>query len=516
MPGVKAILIALIAGALTNLALAPFQLWPALIVAFTLLGLAFDFWNLEGKGLKGRLWRGFLVGQAFGFAYLAISLNWIANALLVDAERYGWLVPLAQLALPFGLALFYGLAGLVAGLVWQSGLGRIFALAFALAGADYLRSFVLTGFPWNNLVQGLAGSTPLMQSLAYIGPNGTTLMMVLVFAAPLALLGREKILRERLYAICAFLILVGALTYGTMRLREPMQVADQVVRIVQPNVAQKDKWQPENRIDITKNLLDLTEPESPRPTMVVWPEVALPFYMQTDNAVLGAIGVRLRAEDLLVTGALRFDPVPDREPRVFNGLLVVDTNGLIAATYDKHHLVPFGEYVPMKKLLSRLGFEEVVEGPGGFSEGHGPETVALPPPFPTISPMICYEVIFPHQVVAAHGPRPQLLLNVTNDAWYGDTAGPRQHLAQARMRAVEQGLPLVRSANTGISALIDPYGRVVRSLPLNSAGAIEAALPKAMPKTPYAHNGETPFLILMGLIFLGLGRRFVRRIRRRV
>lgn len=507
MNAAVAIFFALGAGALATLALAPLGLWFALLAAIPLLGLGFDFWIEEGASLKARLRRGFIIGQAFGFAYLALSLGWIANALLVDAARYGWLVPLAKIGLPFGLALFYGLAGALAALLWRAGVGRIFALALALALADYLRSFVLTGFPWNNLVQGLTGITPLMQTLSLVGPNGLGLIAVLVFAAPLAFIGSKGRRGTVLYGAFSLALFGGMFSYGMARLQTPLDISGQIVRIVQPNVAQADKWQPENRIDITKKLLALTTPETDKPTLVVWPEVALPFYMQNDPAVLAAIGVHLPPSDVLVTGALRFDTVPGREPRVYNGLMVIDTNGLIAATYDKHHLVPFGEYVPLKSLLSKLGFEKIVEGPGGFSEGGGPETLALPGVLPTISPLICYEVIFPNRVVASVGPRPDVLLNVTNDAWYGNSAGPPQHLAQARMRAVEQGLPLVRSANTGISALIDPYGRIVRSLPLNEAGAIEAALPRALETTLYVQYGEWPFLVLSGLIFLGLFRR---------
>lgn len=493
------------AGALSAFAMAPHYLWFLYFLSFPVLAFAVDAWVNDAASWHKRLRRGFWPGLAFGFGFLALSLGWVGNALLVDADRYGWLLPLAQYGLPFGLALFFGVGTALAGLVWSAGFGRPFALAAGLGISEWLRGNILTGFPWNAPSQALADTPVLMQGFALVGPEAMTVLLVLAVTAPMGLMGavlmgKRSYLRPGLVLSPTILILGGLAAYGAVRLAEPVVYSDVTVRVVQPNIAQKDKWQANQRTHITRTLLDLTPIENGEgPGMVIWPEAATPYFLQNAPAVLAAIGSQLREGQVLVTGTPRHSPIgADGTANTYNGILVVNALGSIINKYDKHHLVPFGEYVPLKSLATRLGLEAVVDGPGGFSEGPGPQTLALGSGLPSISPLVCYEVIFASAVVDKT-QRPDLLINVTNDAWYGLSAGPPQHLAQARLRAVEQGLPLVRAANTGISAIIDPYGRVIDLLPLNVRGAIERQMPQRLQATAFGLLGNLIFFVLLAL-----------------
>lgn len=488
------------AGALSALAMAPYFYWFVFLLTFPLLVLALGAWVSADLKWHKRLRRGFWPGLAFGFGYLALSLGWVGNALLVDADRYGWLLPFAQYGLPFGLALFFGIGAALAALVWSPGWGRPFALAAGLGLSEWLRGNILTGFPWNAPSQALADTPVLMQAFALVGPEAMTVVLIFAAAAPVMLVGASNNWWRVLAVAPTALIFGGLSLYGAVRLSEPVAVSDVTVRVVQPNIAQKDKWRPEERIRIVRTLIDLTAIESKGgPGLVIWPEAATPFFLQDDPAALAVIGSQLREGHVLATGTPRYERVgAGQQAHTYNGMLFVNSLGSIIGHYDKHHLVPFGEYVPLKDFAAKLGLQALVDGPGGFSEGPGPQTIALGGGLPSLSPLICYEVIFPAKVTK-RDDRPSLLVNVTNDAWYGLSAGPPQHLAQARLRAVEQGVPLVRAANTGISAIIDPYGRVVNLLPLNRQGAIEEKMPQALKVTPFAMYGSIFIFGLLGL-----------------
>ncbi len=523
--GWRRALMAFVVGAASALAFAPFNILPLMFVSLTLLVWLIDGIGSPGPGVSGKhggwasgLGAAFVIGWSFGFGFFLAGLYWIGAAFLVEAEQFAVFLPLAIVALPAGLALFYGGAVALAWVFWSQGGARIFALAFAFAGADWLRGHILTGFPWNLIGHSLTGYMPLIQGVAYIGAYGMTLLAVVICASP-ATLGTPdpgKGQSRLVMPVLGLILFVALILVGVQRTaRGPDQLAmvpDVRLRIVQPNVAQEDKWQLENRSRIFADLVNLSD-RATSPgisgvrdvTHVIWPETAPPFLLDETPEALSAIAAMLPDGTGLVTGAIRREPSGSDTQRVFNSILVVDSNADILDRYDKVRLVPFGEYLPFRSLLQWLGFEQLTRVRTGFSTGSAGALLDVPG-LPPALPLICYEVIFGGQIVDP-ARRPGVILNVTNDAWFGISTGPYQHLQQARIRAVEEGVPLVRAANTGISAIVDPFGRVLQSLPLGIAGVIDTGLPEALPPTIYARYGDRimfALLALAGLIgFIG-------------
>lgn len=523
-PGWARALTAVLAGAVGALAMPPFGFWPALAVALT-----FGVWLIDGSVAGGRLprlrmaGRAALAGWLWGFGYFVAGLWWLGSAFLVEADVFAWLLPFGVLGLPALLAFFPAAGFGLAALLWSPGPSRLLVLGLALTASEWLRGHLFTGFPWNVFGMALGQNLLLMQSASVIGLWGLTLVAILVLASP-ALLGTEEGGRGRvgpLAAAAACLALMAA--FGSIRLSGGAvpPVAGVKLRIVQPNLPQDAKFRPSNGPTILRSYLALSDrATSPTTTgladvnLLVWPESAFPFLLHREPNALSQIAAILPRGATLVTGAARQgEGLPGEEAgRYFNAIQVVDSDGAITATYDKIHLVPFGEYVPhvLDATLRALGLRQFVHMPGGFAPGDRRAPLRIPG-LPAASPTICYEAIFPDEV-AVDGPRPGWILNVTNDAWFGDTPGPYQHFAQARLRAVEQGLPLVRAANTGISAVVDPFGRVVASLPLGSEGVLDASLPGAIGAPPAARFGTLVALALCtvaaaGAIAGALGRR---------
>lgn len=464
-------------GALAAAALPPLHLVP-------LLWLAFPGLLLLAGSRPG--WRGaFGVGWAWGFGHFLAGLYWISNALLTEAERFAWLVPVAVPAIAAVLAVFVAVPVALARL-WPAGWPRVVAFSGLWTVAELARGVVLTGFPWNLLGTVWAfGALPL-QGAAWIGVHGLSALTVLLACLPL-IGGRAA------WAVGGA-ILAGGAAVGLIRLAAPEPPPGPVaIRIVQGNIAQAHKWREELRLAHFRRYLGLTAGVPPAgpdegPVVVVWPETASPYLLDTDATARSLAAGVLPDGGVLLAGTMRLERREGGSPpvRVWNSLVAIGTDADLLAVYDKHHLVPFGEYVPLRWLLP---VETVVPGNLDFSAGPGLATIALEgrgvPPF---SPLICYEVIFPGRVVAA-GRRPAWLLNLTNDAWFGVSSGPYQHLAAARLRAVEEGLPLVRAANTGVSAVFDARGRRVAGLGLNRTGVVAAPLPAPRPPPPFARFG---------------------------
>jgi apolipoprotein N-acyltransferase len=497
--------LAIVLGACATAAFAPLFLVPLLIPAFT--GLV---WLVDGAR---RPRTAFAIGWSFGFGHMATGLSWIGLAFLVDAERFGALMPVAVALVAIGIGLFPGFAVLGAYLCGWRGPARIVWLAVAWLAVEWLRSWVLTGFPWNLVGNVWVFWPPMIQLAALTGVWGLSLVTVLAAAAPALLAdpngADRKALRAR-YAVVAgaFGLLVAAGVGGAIRLAGAPPPGEPTVpgvrlRLVQASIAQSTKWEPKLRREHVIEQMRLTVgPGFDRITDVIWPETAVPFLLDGDEDLRRTLGRVVPPGGVLITGAPRGDP-QNGAGKVWNSVLALDPQGEILAIYDKHHLVPFGEYVPLRSFL---GIDKLAPGNIDFSAGPGPVTISLPglPPF---SPLICYEAIFPGQVVAPGRPRPAWMLNVTNDAWFGTSLGPYQHFASARMRAVEEGLPMVRAANTGISAVVDGYGRVVARLGLNRVGVLDAALPQALPHiTLYAdigtiiRNWSVALLVLAGAV----------------
>lgn len=504
LKGARRAVFAVLLGAVSVLAFAPVHAWPVLFLTFGGLVWLLDGCHAGHSSLAPRLKCATLIGFWFGFGYFLAGLYWIAEAFLVEPWRHGWIIPFAMTALPGGMALFFAAACALAMLLWLPGVGRVFALAIAFGLAEFARGHVLTGLPWNLVGYGLLGNGPMMQLASLFGVYALSIIAVILFASPAAISAPEgsNLAGGRGgLALAAFLLVLlglGAL-WGERRLAEAKPASTSVrLRIVQADIDQANKWRPENGAEIFTEYLDLTKSGGKTPgldgiTLVIWPETAVPFLLTEASDALLAIGEVLPEGTSLLVGSARIVEEPDAQgqlasTRIYNSLLVIDDTGRVLSGYDKIHLVPFGEYLPFQDFLERLGVMQLTGVRGGFSAGSGPRLLQIPGA-PPASPLICYEIIFPDDVTEP-AARPGWLLNITNDAWFGSSAGPYQHFHQAQVRAVEQGLPVARAANTGISAVIDPYGRVLAEIGLGEKGVIDADLPKAGPPTPFAQLGN--------------------------
>ncbi len=473
-------------GAMAALGLAPWGLWP-----LTLLGLAILPALLAGAVTP---WRAALMGWAFGAGYFGRALTWLVEPFYVDPDRYAWMAPFALALMAGGLALFWGAAFWSARRFGRGPAGQVWLLAIALGLAEFARAYLFTGFPWAGLAQ-IWVDTPVAQLLAWIGPHGLGLATLAVAFA----LGHAVALRRTGRAIVFGLCPAAGLALGAFAVaggRPEPQATVGTVRLVQPNARQDRKWDPEWIPVYFRRQLEYTA-AGPRPDLIVWPESAVPVLLDEAGPALEAIK-RAAGGATIAVGIQRLDGA-----RFYNALAVLDETGGVTDVYDKHHLVPFGEYVPFADIAARFGLRGLAAQAGnGYSAGPGPRVLRFGP-LGRALPLICYEAVFPQDVNAAP-ERPDFLVQVTNDGWFGTYSGPYQHLAQARMRAIEQGLPMVRVANTGISAMIDPLGRITASLPLGQAGYLDAALPAPLPPTLYARTGDRAALAVMLAAWVGV------------
>lgn len=429
-----------------------------------------------------------------GAGHFAAALFWIVEPFLVDAPRHGWMAPFALILISFGLALFWAGAAAFAAWAGRSPARRALALAVALAAADALRSYALTGFPWALFGHVWIG-TPVAQAAALIGPLGLGLLTTGAAALAAASPRRGSGLAVALLAV--------VWAAGGWRLAQPDPQPERVtqIRLVQPNAAQHLKWMPGMQEVFFERMLAQTAaapaPGTAVPDLIVWPETAVPWLLNDPGPVLTMISEAAGGAPV-VLGIQRSEGL-----RYYNSLAVIGPGGAVGDVYDKHHLVPFGEYIPAGDLLGSLGISAFAARQGnGYSSGPGPALMELGP-LGRALPLICYEAVFPQDIAGVPG-RADWILQATNDAWFGALSGPYQHLAQARLRAIEQGLPLVRAANTGVSAVVDGKGRVLASLALNTDGFLDAPLPAAYPPTPYARSGDWPLLVLLLLLLPGL------------
>ena len=479
-------------GLVSVLAFPPVGAVPALFVALPAL-----VWLLGGTATARAA---FAVGWWFGLGHFMAGTYWISNALLVEADRFAWLIPPTLIGASGYLAVYPALACACAR--WAPlGWPRVAALAVAWTGFEMLRGVVMTGFPWNPVGSVWTGIPAMMQPAAAVGVYGLTLVSVALAAAPALLADGGRVAVRVALGVPLALALVwggGAIRLGGAHTASHPGVT---IGIVQPNLPQHEKVRAAFRARHFVRHLEMTRNAAGSGvTHFVWPESAIGLRLARSPAAVAAIAGAAPEGGLVIAGALRATPPGERPRRVWNSLVAIDAAGRRAAVYDKARLVPFGEYVPLRPIL---GFTQITGGRLDFSRGPGRRTLAVAglPPF---GPLICYEMIFPGGVVDP-GRRPQWLLNVTNDGWFGDSAGPYQHLAAARMRAVEEGLPVIRAANSGISAAIDPYGRVVARLGLGRGGVLRTALPAALPRPPpFARLGHAPLLAFLVLAAAGL------------
>jgi apolipoprotein N-acyltransferase len=488
--GFKRFLIAILAGAFSALAQPPFGIFAVNFISFPIL-----LWLIDGaagdpdRSFVARRMPSFTVGWTFGFGYFVTGLWWTGNALLVEADEFAWALPLAILGLPAYLALFYGFATFLARLVWSDGFARLLVLGAAFGLAEWLRAIVLTGFPWNAVGYSMMPVPLMMQSVAVTGTYAMNILAVLVFAAPALLVtgpGRWPA------TILALVLLTLHLGFGAYRLNtsDVEKVSDpRTIRIVQPMIDQAAKIDDNERGRIFEEHLRLTTAPSKegakRPDYVVWPETSVPFILTQNPDALVRIADALEDGQILIAGAVRTESDGSGSAaRYYNSAYMIDSQGQIIAAADKVHLVPFGEYLPFEAFWNSIGLNAIAAFPGGYSAAPRHQILTAPDGNRML-PLICYEVIFPDEG-AAEGKDADAIVNLTNDGWFGFTPGPWQHFHQARIRAVESGLPVIRNSNSGISAIIDGYGRIQAGLDFGAVGVVDGTMP---PKTaPMWHN----------------------------
>jgi len=487
---------ALICGALAALAHPPFGFLPGLLAygGLVLLGDSAPSW-------KAALCRGWFAG----LAYFAIGCWWVAEAFLVDAATFGWMAPIAVILLAGGLALFWGLALVLYRALAREGVSRVLVFAGALALIEWVRGHVFTGFAWNLPGTSWPAGGAASQTAAIVGAYGLTWLTLAICAAP-ALLVRGDRRKAIIATAFAGLVLAGMAGWGLVALRMPAPASDLLVRIVQPNIPQAAKYDEAMFEGLVATYTGLTRrPAAREPDIVVWPEGALPLsldeYLAPDSPVRFQIAAALAPGQTLLVGGWRADGPLDRR-RYFNTLAAVrrEADGLsIAGVYDKYRLVPFGEFLPAEPLLDRLGIKKLVPLES-FTPGPKPSPLDIGGVI--IQPLICYEALFPGLTSAGarrSGTRAEAIVNISNDAWFGATSGPLQHLNQAAYRAIEEGLPMIRATPTGVSAMIDPQGRKIASLSHGRRGVIDAQLPRAAKPTPYTRTGGATFWLFLVL-----------------
>ncbi|SEW00274.1 Apolipoprotein N-acyltransferase [Aliiroseovarius sediminilitoris] len=498
LASVRAVIATSIMGAVAALGHAPFD-WPI----FTLIGLAAATYII----LKGdRPKQAALRAWGLGIGYFGVTLSWLVEPFLVDAARYGWMAPFALLFMAAGLALLWAIAAGLSHRIAPTSLHWL-SLALALTGAEMIRGWLFTGFPWGNPGHVWI-ETPFAQLAAYIGASGLGALTLFMAALMAKIVEQGQGLRARLILLTlGAVIAMGALTIGVSRGQKQLPAdRDATLRLVQPNAPQHLKWDPRYAYDFVTRQIDFTAadpaPGQPRPDLVIWPETAVPTLLEWTDTLRVDIAEAAKGA-LVMFGVQRGDGL-----QYFNSLALVGPTGEVQATYDKHHLVPFGEYIPLGDWLEQFGISAFASRVGnGYSAGPGAQVLDVGVAG-SVLPLICYEAVFPRDIRSAP-ERADWILHATNDAWFGDYSMPYQHLAQARYRAIEFGLPVIRVANTGVSAVIDPRGQLRATIPLGQAGFLDARLPGAEPPTPYSRYGDIPLAVLIIVALCGL---FARRV----
>ena len=495
----------LVAGAATGLSLAPLHLLPFAFGHAALLAVVAQAPSARSAAFRAWLW---------ALGYHVAGLHWIANAMLVNAGEHAWLIPFANLGLPAVLALYAALAGGLARRLFGGGWPLWLGLAALYTAAEWVRGHAFTGFPWNLPSATVDGWLPLLQPASLVGSYGLSLLVLLVTMAPALWLDGGVSRRVRLTgSAAATLLLVAMVGWGVAREAAIPRIADPdgavpgvVVRVVQGNVPQRDKWNPLLKPEHLGRYIALSDPSRPAdlrapglepsaaPTVVAWPETAVAHLIGDAPDLMAALARVVPAEGSLIFGAPRVARI-GRLSEVYNSVFALDAGAETAWTFDKAHLVPFGEYVPLRDVLP---VNPIVQSRRDFTPGPGPRTLELKGA-PPVSVLICYEAIFPGGAVDPDH-RPAWLLNATNDAWFGRWSGPYQHLAITRLRAIEQGLPMIRAANTGVSAVIDPAGRIVASIGIGVTASLDTPLPAALPVPPFGFIGDVPIVLMVVLL----------------
>ncbi|HEY2179308.1 MAG TPA: apolipoprotein N-acyltransferase [Caulobacteraceae bacterium] len=501
--------LAVAAGGAAALTQPPFGFLPGLL-GYALLLALLDRADPDRPN-RSALLRGWLAGCG----YFAISLWWLTEPFQVDAPHQGWMAPFAVAIVTAGMALFWGVAALGYRFAGPKGVGRVLQFAGCLTLLEWLRGHILTGFPWDLPGETWPAGSPISQVAALVGAYGLTWITLTIASAP-------AVIREgwagRATVGVALAALAGLYGFGAERLAgmPPAGPDAPMLRVVQANVRQESKYDPAIFNSIIARYVALTErPAARRPDVVIWPEGAIPAAFEdylapgtwTQQAVVGA----LSPGQSLILGGYRVGNGAVSPPVIFNSLAVLRREGdqlALTGLYDKFRLVPFGEFLPFDALAGRLGIKTFVHVGDGFTPGPRPRPMS-PPGLPAFQPLICYEALYPgftREGAIATGKRPAWIVNISNDAWFGATSGPLQHLNIASYRAIEEGLPMVRATPTGVSAVIDAAGRPTARLGEGVFGIIDRPLPPALAPTPFSRWGDLPLLamLLISLVPIGL------------
>ncbi|MBT4939795.1 MAG: apolipoprotein N-acyltransferase, partial [Rhodospirillaceae bacterium] len=470
--------------------------------------------------IRQRFFNGaFAIGWWFGLGFFGAGLYWISFSFLVDAQQFAWMIPFALFGLSGVFAIYIGLVSALCFRLAGPGMRRVFYFAIIWVAFEWVRGWAFTGFPWNLIGTVWTFNEAMIQFASVLGVMGLSLV-TMVAASSIAILGYgKKSPRFRYYGAGLPLLILALIWAGGMwRVGSAKNhvVENVQLRLVQPNIKQKNKWKSELRGKHFNNLLELSEaplrePNGKKPTHIIWPETATPFFLDGNDAALRIMAQIIPKEGALLTGSPRRTGGRGEPVKLWNSLHVVGPDAKISATFDKFHLVPFGEYVPLRDSVGKfINIAKITTGRTDFSSGPGQRALEIPGA-PPVSPLICYEVIFPGAATPAHSEgqaRPGWLLNITNDAWFGTSSGPYQHLAAAQLRAVEEGLPVIRVANTGISAIIDSYGRIQVASRLSERIYLDGPLPaKLKNPTLFSRNGQWGLLVLILGFLLIAGRR---------
>lgn len=499
--GIAGFLLAFGLGALGVFGHAPLHIAPAFFVSIVGLYLLLDGARTRDNPLAA----GFKVAWTWAFGYFLAGMFWVGNAFLVDAEKFALLMPFAVTALPAFLALFWGLAGFAYARFSHGGIQGILIFVIAISAAEFARGHLFTGLPWNLPAYIWTPGGIVSQSAAIIGPYGLTALTLWVFVAPLALLnwkGRPSA-PQAAWLLSIVVITSTVVSFGAMRLHtagplNPSAGNGPVISAGQGGFSQKEVWDRANAMRVTQTYIDLlNDPASRNSDIIIWPEGAFPFLLLEQPDVLQAIADRLASRTLVVGSVVRETGANADVYR--NSALAFDTAAGalgLRAQYNKHHLVPFGEYLPLRPIFQAMGIASLVAYEGEMTPSAAPGLMQIGKA-PLADPRVCYEIVFPSFNRAAR-TKAGWILNVSIDAWYGDLLGPDQHYAQARFRAIETGMPLVRAASGGWSAIVDRYGRPLAEHRYG-AGYATAKLPTDARETAYARFADTLFWGFLGL-----------------
>ncbi len=495
--------LACLLGLLAGLAFVPFNLVPVLWISFP--GLFFLL--KESKSKKDA----FILGWSFAFGFLVVGLHWIAAALFVELDAFWWVLPLAVGGLPALLALYYGAAAMLAHLWGMKRLDGVLAFALCWMGAEAARAHLLTGLPWDLVGYVWADFLPVLQSVSLFGIEGLTLVTLLLALLPSFFFFPQERKRARILASIGALLFASLVVWGQMRLSDaPHETVENVrLRLIQPNLDQEMKWQPEKRLANFQHLLNISfgQADEKNITHFIWPETATAYYLTEEKGVRARIADRMPEKSILLTGVVRRQQYEGQPLRYYNSLIALNGRGDVIAGYDKKHLVPFGEYFPFRSLFP---FRVVTALGIDFTSGDRIKSLRVPS-LPSFGPLICYEAIFSGAVLDPDDP-PAFLLNLTNDGWYEGTIGPAQHFAMVRARAIEEGLPLVRVANKGVTGVVDPWGRLVAKIESHTRVFVDTDLPKPIRHKTFFQKQRTKvswlMVVLLSLITIIL--RFVK------